>query len=150
MSTCKEDDCCLRCWLSTSFILLYMCLFLLPGSEIFMGFYFANDITCTTTLFISLSNWLVIKGFVSIFSIICTIPIVFSGKNSLCNSFFMFVLYIVNVFTVAWLIVGSIIFWRDCINTAPYVLNVYMWVSLILGYIVVVNLGNEKYYDLKN
>jgi hypothetical protein len=51
------------------------------------------------------------------------------------------------VFHLPWLIVGSILFWRDCPGVSPSIVNTTMWISLIYGYVYVLNnllINNKK------
>ena len=120
-------------------LLLFCLLFGLPTSEIVMGLYFREKLVCNTPLFISISEWLVIKGSISVIGIIILFVCFFSAKNSLLYCLILPVVYIINLFLLIWVIVGSILFWRDCPNLEPKEVNTYMWFSLIFGYIFVCN-----------
>ena len=136
-----------NCTLITCISLL---LLMWPASEIYMGYTYRDQITCTTTMFVTLSEWLIIKGSITIFSMFLILPMLLSNRNSICYGCIIIPIYISYLTTFSWLIIGSIIFWRDCINTEPVVINAYMWVSLIFGYIAVLNSPKNNDNDQKN
>jgi hypothetical protein len=39
------------------------------------------------------------------------------------------------MFRFAWLIVGAVLFWRDCPDAGPKVFNNTMWAMLIMGFL---------------
>jgi hypothetical protein len=111
----------------------------MPIAEITIGLMYKNEITCETNLFINISEWLIIKGSISIITV-CILSIsILLNKQSLCNCITGIIAYIFNIFVLSWLITGSILFWRDCNNLTPDIVNNFMWVSLIIGYISLIN-----------
>ena len=48
-------------------------------------------------------------------------------------------MYLCIVFILVWLAIGSILFWRDCIHLLPNIVNIYMWLSLISGFLSVIS-----------
>ena len=138
-TTCCGYICIIFCALIT--IPLFL---ILPITEIFLGTTYNNEITCNTTMFVSIDKWLIIKGSVSLFFIITACVTNIFEKNSICKCLSTLILYIGGIFTFIWLIIGSIIFWRDCPNLTPNFINIFMWVSLILGYISILTIPSNK------
>lgn len=127
--------CCNYIFVIICGVITFLMFLSMPISEIYLGIVYANSIRCNTTLFVNLSLWLIIKGFISIFVVICMTIIIMLGKNSLYSSLFYCLLFISSIITFAWLIIGSIIFWRDCYDLTPKFINTFIWVSLIFGYL---------------
>jgi hypothetical protein len=120
--------------------------FLLPLAitEISFGNMYDTSETCDS--FIELSDWLIIKGVITLVFAIVAIPLYMSGtvmmvkdKDSCageccaCGGFVL--MWLVCAFQFAWLIVGSVVFWRDCHDVEPKRVNTLMWCSLIIGYV---------------
>ena len=126
------------CGLCSATILCFL-LFGWSSYEIFIGYWYKNEIICNSTMNITLSNWLIIKGSTFIITLLLAITYLNSGKTSLCKYISLTTLYIFNIFHLPWLIVGTILFWRDCPDVSPTIVNTTMWISLIYGYIYVLN-----------
>jgi hypothetical protein len=136
--------CCL--FLNTIFcgILLTGIIFALPITELVFAIYFRNQIVCHTPLFIGLDNWLIVKGAVTLCSTIFLALVAVSTKNSLCFVYSIWFIYLFSIFLLGWTIVGSIIFWRDCYNLTPIIVNNYMWFELIYSYVMICSSVNYK------
>ncbi len=102
----------------------------LPIVEIVFGILYFNQINCISDVGVSLDIWLIVKGSTSILTI-CTVGTVLY----LQSIFTLPCIYLFQLFNLAWLILGSVIFWRYCSNLIPDSINILMYVSLILGYI---------------
>jgi hypothetical protein len=141
------------CLCGVIFIISLFCItFVLPISEIFIGIYYKNKIICNNSLIINVSDWLIIKGSVYIGSIIIHFICLYSGKNSLLYCITLPIVYVINLFLLTWLIIGSINFWRDCPLLEPKEINTFMWCSLIMGYIFLLNTiaVNNRYLEKKD
>ena len=115
-------------------------LFTLPISEIYFGINYGDEVNCSTNIFnLSLKNWLIIKGSISILNIFSFATMVGCGNKSICNYIFYIINNIILTFNIIWLIIGSIIFWAYCKNLEPVNINTLMYFSLILGYIGFLN-----------
>ena len=117
-----------------------------PIYEIVIGSYYNKSISCNTSIIISISNWLIIKGTVTILVMVALSISLFAKKDSFCNCISIIIFYISNIFAFSWLIIRTIIFWRDCASLLPEIVNTTMWASLIFGYVSVfssVNLLNN-------
>jgi hypothetical protein len=109
-------------------------------SFIFCDLYYAyNSISCQHNINpvgITLSTWLEVSGYsllaLSLISLINTLTIECSIS---CDGIYQMIIWIYRIFSLSWLIIGCIIFWR---YLEPYdfchnnVSN-YMWVRLIFG-----------------
>ena len=94
-------------------VLCFPIIFSLPIIEISYGFYYKNDIVCNS--FISLSDWLIIKGFITICYIIILISsFAISNKNVVTCLCFP-VITIFNISDTNWISTNQI-FKRICLK----------------------------------
>lgn len=115
--------------------LLAVTLLVIPILEILYGTHHEN-IKCDNSIVFNVAFWLIIKGILNCVSILTIILIVYNDvKNFYIYNYFL----IVNLLTTVWLIGGSIIFARDCSNIKPNEYNVFIWISIINGYISLCN-----------
>ena len=135
----ENNNCLLYCCGSICGIIAIVIVYGWPVSEIVIGAYYRNEITCQSTLPVTISDWLIVKGTVSIVTITILGFCLITSNTSLCNCLSMTFMYVCNLFMMIWLIIGSIVFWRDCINLHPNTVNIYMWISLIFGYFSVLS-----------
>ena len=128
----KESVCLFIC--TFLFIIFILCLLLgIPITQIYIGVQYSNEITCDGTVILPVSDWLIVQGSTTI-TLFLFISILFTcGKNSIGYYIMIISIYILNVFSLCWLVIGSINFWKDCPNLQPSGINTFMWVSLILG-----------------
>lgn len=125
-------------------IITIVCL-LLPF--IFCDYYYAfNNDSCqhinVDKLSLNISKWLIVIASVSVFSIIIAILVIIFGLET--NSIYKLLGNIINLFNTAWLIIGSILFWKyiDPLNVCNSDINGYMWARLIIT--IVFNIKNIK------
>ena len=125
--------CCLA---SCTFIGIII-IFGIPITEIVIGFNYYDKNTCDA--FLDIGLWLIIKGFVALIVGSC-VGIYFyyhdTVRNNLCT---LCLIKIINLINLGWLIVGSILFFKYCLDLEPKELNIFMWISLILGYLSLLN-----------
>lgn len=113
----------------------------LPVADIIMGSINNNVTACDTSL-PSVHTWLIVKGAVGLFISTYT-SMSFVAKRTETNFFVMATSVFRTPFNLsllfmwAWLIVGSVMFWRDCRHLGPDSLNTMMWCSIIIGYFYV-------------
>jgi hypothetical protein len=131
------------------FSFIYMitltCLLALPITEITFGIGFRNEVNCESLVTIPL--WLILQGSVKTVSTIAGLSYFLMDVKSLCAYFLFFIHIVCNMFLLGWVILGSIIFWRDCPNLEPKNVNTLMWFSLILEIIFL--LGSQKSMERK-
>ena len=139
---------CCSCVLIMLQLFFILCSILFILLEIYFGFYYLNTINCETTItYINIPLWLIVKGFLSIVNIILILLILEIKKKSLRFVFYIFH-YIINIFLIIWIIIGSIIYWKDCSYFKPYFINLFMGFSLISGYLsILYNIFNK--HDIK-
>jgi len=114
--------------------ILAIFLMVIPILEIIYGINY-NSFQCKESTFY-LSSWLLIKGILNCTSLITIFMMVYLHvKNCLITNYFI----IVNFLTIVWLLSGTIVFYRDCINIKPYDLNIFIWISILNGYISICN-----------
>jgi len=102
----------------------------IPIMEMYNGITFMNDIICTSI--ITIPTWLIVKSATSFLILILVYVNIVISTNT------YYVLYSIYIFSIFWLILGSIIFWNDCKNLSPY-FNTFIWIDLIFSYITVFN-----------
>jgi hypothetical protein len=128
-------------------ILALVLMFALPSAEIHIATNYASQVTCESSVGVSFKAWLLVKGIVGILSVPTALVIVLTmalGKAAMDKIPLIgillllsssFVLWIISAFNFAWLIIGAVIFWRDCKNLDPLEVNNMMWASLIIGFV---------------
>ena len=129
------------------FLILFLCL---PLLEIYFGFYYFNIINCSKTFeHITMPIWLIIKGIFSMTNNILIILLLQMKHKELKRILFYIFYYFMNIFLLIWIIIGSIIYWKDCTNFQPYDINLF---TLFTGYItflyIIFNKADNK--NLKN
>lgn len=97
--------------------------------------------------FISPVTWMIVDGSVSlVFSTfvalwcISYLNLMYFGSEEMliAMSVIIFVPFIiVTVFELVWLIIGSIMFWGQCIDLTPMSLNILYWIVLTLSWVMI-------------
>ena len=134
------------CNIFSSILCYCIVLLLISGIPIldltFALLYNNHNVTCNSSVLrilgINIIIWLIVKSLLIIVTLLLLVIILILGKNSSYNCCFSCIYIIIGIFYVSWLITGSIIFWRDCSNLEPFILNIFMWFSLIIGYLYIV------------
>lgn len=123
---------CLCC-----FFPLAICVLGFPIYELCIGIIYRDDIASSTcsTMQIDISTWLIVNAVAAILGVLL-VGICVLTNNKIIG---MVLLSIFRVFIFAWLIVGSILFFRDCYNIEPVIVNVSMWVILIMGFLSIIS-----------
>uniref|UniRef100_A0A6C0ECL6 Uncharacterized protein n=1 Tax=viral metagenome TaxID=1070528 RepID=A0A6C0ECL6_9ZZZZ len=122
--------------------LIYLVINALPISELVIATKFKNDIDCESNVGVSLYQWLItdaamVISLVGFIFLLFTIAFI-TNSNGMMNIMFVSFLLLIPyvIFNFAWLIVGSIIFWRDCVHVNPSEVNTIMWVVLLIKWIM--------------
>ena len=132
---------CVSCVGGFSVLMILLIFTALPISELIMGSIYKNQIDCVTEI-VNIDTWLIVKGsiglFVVVFLSILVVAVATEEEYLLRLSVTSTIpFYLSCLFSLAWLIVGSVIFWRDCIDLSPRSVNTMMWCSLIIGYVLI-------------
>lgn len=126
----------------------------LPITEFIMATEHRHEMKCDS--FMSPYTWMIVEGIIgmfigTVFSLITVGGFIAIQENENENCILSIVtilgipLIIVNVFNFVWLIIGSIMFWRDCSNLEPESMNTLYWIVLIFGWIsIFVAIKSEK------
>ena len=120
-------------------ILLLLGVFLaLPITQLVMVAKYSDQIICNS--FLQPKVWLIVKAVTDLFVIICCCFICSAkfteNRCILAMASILFVPFLfASVFELVWLIIGSVMFWRDCLHMDPEPINTLMWCSLIIGYV---------------
>lgn len=109
--------------------------FVISILEIILACVYKNDITCHSSIYKPFT-WLIIDGISNLLYSILLI-VVCIGDNvkvskveSMYNN--------TSELYVLWIIVGSIMFWRDCRDDLPKHVNNFCYVKFIINYIVII------------
>jgi len=88
--------------------------------------------------FVGVSDWLIVQGSTAIgtafFAMLLMAAI--NCKNTCQTTFYRTMLYLSLIWQCVWQIVGSVMFWRDCLHLTPASTNDLMWASLIIGHLL--------------
>jgi hypothetical protein len=118
-----------------AFVLILLSLVLgIPVAQVCIGIIYRNDLVCgkdRTETIVDISDWLIAQGSVSILSISLLLTLFYCGKNSIGFYSTICFVYFVNLFSLCWLVIGMIAFWKDCPTLEPSSINTFMWFSLI-------------------
>jgi len=117
------------------YICIMSCILALPIAELCIALIYKNEIICESEIGIDIVTWLVIKSIVTISTVLVISCFFMIGKDSPVFRLVYLIKIIIYIFNFSWLIVGSLIFWRDCYDLQPESVNTFMWISLILGYV---------------
>lgn len=120
----------------TSCILFCISLFVIPFIILDLYIAYSSDSCLQEDHFITLKTWLEVSGYTLVGSILI-IGMLFYNMLQLktTKTIFCFTLFFAySLFNLSWLIVGSILFWRDVSGCSPLTNN-YLYARLILGYI---------------
>ena len=151
---CKNNNNKITCSEIINYFCILTCIFtilifilILPIIEIYYGAYYYDNIDCVSIINIPLSLWLIVKGLYTIFNI--CIYVAFFNNN--CGKLsILYLMTLINIFSFVWIILGSIIFWRDCISCKPIEINILMYFSLIIGYFNILFSFSQNNYMLKS
>lgn len=123
---------------SSTIIFYLICI---PVLDIYFGYAFQDEIICETNL-ISINKWLIIKGIFNINYIIISTIFVCSDLKSCIYCLCLPIITISQIFNLSWVIIGGVVFFRDCPSLEPIKINTYMYFTLIMGFI---NLFNNNF-----
>lgn len=121
---------CLCC-----FFPIAICALGFPLYELCIGIIYKNDISACSTMQIDVSTWLIVKSVITI-SAILLVGICVATKNKIIG---LGLLMVSRIFIFIWLIVGSVLFFRDCIKIEPAIVNISMWVIIITGFLSIIS-----------
>lgn len=120
----------------------------LPIVEIYYGVSYESKILCNSPIDIEIPLWLIVKGSIKLLSIIFISIYHFSTSKSICGTISLFIFSLLQTFLFVWVVLGGIIFWRDCPHLEPTSVNALMWFSLILEMFFI--LGSRKSLERHN
>jgi hypothetical protein len=126
-----DTYCICRCcmYLLYIFCILLICalIYVFPIIQIIYANMY-HDSVCYTRMNLSISGWLYTNGMFEI--IVSTAYLV--SKILYCNTFSKFLLFSGQLFTFIWLIIGSVLYFRDCSDIKPHSLNDLMISTIII------------------
>ena len=106
---------------------LAMCLLPLPIVQIVYS-YNNTPIICPANTFpFDINVWLYVEATSTLLMVLNAILMLS------CSQVFLITHVMGSTFQMAWIIVGAILFWRDCPSIEPQSVNILMWFTLIAG-----------------
>ena len=118
----------------------------IPLLEIYFGLVYKDLIICETNI-IPIYQWLIIKGTINIINVLLFITIFLSYYKSLTYCLIIPIVFLIKFFNLFWVIIGLIIFIRDCPLIKPKEINIFMYISLIIGIINIFNITFLNYHE---
>lgn len=119
-------------------------MFVLAVIELVYVHQYGQYMTCSSSI-ISMAIWLQIDAWILIGRVILFLLIILFG---LCCITYdqesvgiiillieVIVFVLTFLFNCGWLIIGSVMFWRDCMTSSSLIINRLMYAVLIIGYI---------------
>lgn len=146
--TAKEKYICTK-------LCTFLFVFIIASPFIVCDLYFAyNSISCqrdSNPVGLELSTWLQVNGYVTIGVLVTSLILLVTHDNYEIPLSLKILRIISSLFSITWLIIGSVIFWGTLINTGKCESNIsnYMWARLILGFISVWFNNNSSKKDKK-
>jgi hypothetical protein len=118
-------------------LLIILGLIMYSGIQLSYGIKYYNKIENCSSKLPNIDIWLIIESI--LISITFTLIIVFlknfnTGNWGICL-YIILILLPLTIINLIWLIFGSVMYWKDCINVEPESINELMFISLIGGYI---------------
>lgn len=116
---------------------MYLIILILVGSLFFsfpivqIAYGSTYTVECESPINVSVSSWLIVNGVTHIIVLIVVSFMYFVGLKS-CGTCIEMSYYI---FWFSWLIVGSVLYFRDCKNIEPKSIDTLTVVTLIFSYI---------------
>jgi hypothetical protein len=137
MSFIKKLEICCNCF---SVLFILSCFSIFPIVQIIQGTYF-DSMNCTVNI-LPMNYWLIIIGSSEILQVFLSII------NIMVKKYMLF--YLINLlylFNISWLIVGCIIFFRDC-NNLSVSDNALLYCSFVYGYILVCSIARQNFKNI--
>lgn len=121
------------------YILLFLVIVLSFG-EILLSFIFSQQIVCSSKFYFSIKTFLKVHGSWNI----CVI-IVWIFMNQIVNKYIFrneikYLIYdigqtIIDVVNANLILFGAKVFWTECYDLTPEILNLLMWIILVFGFL---------------
>lgn len=99
------------------------------GLELYVSIFYYHQIKCHTI--ISPYLWLIVDSIDNILILIYSFFKIKGEKSKTFKNQYSIIL----MFKFAWIIIGAVIFWRDCNNKKITISNITFWVVLIISFI---------------
>lgn len=118
-----------------SLICCLLILSILPIFDIIASFNLLN-VVCINSLIplIDLRVFLLCKGIFTLLHISLITFFKLTRERIVLDNIVIVCYIITGAFNVVWLVLGSLLFWRDCPRLVPRNLNIYVHFTIIFGY----------------
>jgi hypothetical protein len=122
------------CWI-LFIIFIFGLGFSIPIAEIVMAEKYNNQMICKNNV-ISPYNWLIVDGLISSMVYLSFVIMhAFAGsaiEDTCLYVSSVFISIFGGFFIMSWIIVGSVMFWRDCVHLKPKEINNFFWTILLM------------------
>lgn len=145
-SNCCSATCSMFC-ATFGFLFVMGLFFALPIAEIIMAEKYRDDMSCPNDI-ISPYTWMLTEGIVGIFiygfcGIVSALLLIDNDSSKTVGVILYIPLVILSMFHFAWIIVGAIMFWRDCIDLETKSMNDFYWAVLIINLVSIYMSGKS-------
>jgi hypothetical protein len=106
-------------------------LLIFPILDIIFVYEYSSDTVCSY-MDLSIKEWLYFKAILMIVNILFMLLYLYSVKRSISRYLYWYIIILLQIVTVIWIIIGSIIFFKNCSNIEPHI---FIRFSIISGYI---------------
>lgn len=103
-------------------------------------YYSYNDISCqnivSSNMDLTIATWLKVNGYLLVsFLFIPLLTLLVDEKNKCTTTIMWIIMILIRIFMLSWLIIGSILFWRDIepMDKCGKSVDSYIWTRLIMG-----------------
>lgn len=111
-------------------------------SEIFMLITESSKLVCNNEYFIKISTWLIINCVISFSAFYFNFAYIYPElREYLPKKSYI----ICNLLVLIWSIIGSIMVVKECGDSSDASIRVYVWFSVIFGYILFINILSVYY-----
>lgn len=103
---------------------------------------FTSEYSCNAAcsdMDISIKEWLYFKAIIMFGNISFMLLFLYSENRTLIKKLYYVILLFIEFFTIIWIIIGIVIFFRSCLNIEPHIFNIFMYFSIISGFIYTIS-----------
>ena len=124
-------------------LLSFFCIALLNALYIIQIIFALYYPTNCSSFGLKVTNWLIIDGCGSIILFFNLVACIIFKKSAFACCL-VFNQIILTILKLAWLVTGSILFWRDTQTCVPKEINTIMCISLIIGFLNIIGQQTAK------
>lgn len=126
-------------------LIIFFPFIILSLTQLIMNDKYHNELQCSSL--VTPYNWMIIEASVTLNTIFFELlSLIIHDSKNICPlmncispKMICFFPKMIGIFHMTWLIIGSIVFWHDCMNSMPKPMNVLFWITLISSWLLVHN-----------